>query len=501
LRLIKKQLFLVNTLINYIFMSSNRREFLRRTGLAGISLVGASILPGRASVQKSGTQRTQKFNMSGYGAPKLDTVRIGFIGLGSRGPGHVSNMSLLEGVEIKALCDIVPEEAEKVRKRIEFAGFNPTIYTGDANAWKKLCDRQDIDLVYICTPWNLHAPMAVYAMEHGKHVAIEVPACDTLEECWQLVETSEKTRKHCQMMENCCYDFFELLTLNMARQGFFGDIVHGEGAYIHNLLGSNFSKNGYWNMWRLRENASRRGNLYPTHGLGPICQVMDINRGDKMDFLVSVMSNDFMMNETAKRMAATDEFYKPFIGNPYRGDMTTTTIRTNKGRTIMVQHDVTSPNVYSRIHKVSGTKAAALKYPEPAKISIGDRWVSADELKALEEKYSPAIVKKVGELAKQVGGHGGMDFLEDWRLIDCLRNGLPLDQDCYDAALWSSIAPLSEKSIASRSNSVDVPDFTGGSWKTNQPVDILLEKGGNTKAIRTTPPRTNQRPPSGGVRN
>jgi hypothetical protein len=209
-----------------------------------------------------------------------------------------------------------------------------------------------------------------------------------------------------------------------------------------------------------------------------------------MDLLVSMMSRDFQMNETAKEMAANDDFYKPFVNNPYRGNMTTTTILTNRGRTIMVQHDVTSPNVYSRIHKISGTKAAALKYPEPAKISIGDKWVSDEEFKALEEKYKPAIVTKVGELAKQVGGHGGMDFLEDWRLIDCLRNGLPLDQDCYDAALWSAIAPLSEKSVASNSVSVEVPDFTGGNWKTNLPVDILLEKGGTTKAIRSLPPRT-----------
>jgi hypothetical protein len=273
----------------------------------------------------------------------------------------------------------------------------------------------------------------------------------------------------------------------MARQGFFGDIVHCEGAYIHNLLGSNFNKTSYWNMWRLRENDSRRGNLYPTHGLGPVCQILDINRGDKMDFLVSVMSKDFMMNDTAKKLAATDNFYKQFVDKPYRGNMTTTSIATNKGSTIMVQHDVTSPNVYSRIHKISGTKAAALKYPEPAKISIGDKWVTDEEFKSLEEKYAPAIVKKVGEMAKQVGGHGGMDFLEDWRLIDCLRNGLALDQDVYDAALWSSIAPLSEWSVANRSISIDVPDFTGGSWKTNTPVDILMEKGGTTKVVRSTP--------------
>jgi predicted dehydrogenase len=478
-------------------LKNSRRDFLKFTGLAGIGLVGVNIIPACVSgenakgeanrAQTTEKKHAQKFNMSGYSAPRIETVRIGFIGLGSRGPGHAANMSLLEGVEIKALCDIVPEEVEKTRKMIEFAGFKPDLYSGDANAWKKMCDRDDIDLVYICTPWNLHTPMAVYAMEHGKHVAIEVPAADTLEECWQLVETSEKNRKHCMMMENCCYDFFELLTLNMARQGFFGEIVHGEGAYIHNLLNSNFNKEGYWNMWRLRENANRQGNLYPTHGLGPVCQIMDINRGDKMDYLVSVMSKDFQMNNKAKDLAASDDFFRQFVDNKYRGNMTTTTISTNKGRTIMVQHDVTSPNVYSRIHKISGTKAAALKYPLPAKISIGDEWLTDEEMKAIEEKYTPAIIRKVGEMAKKVGGHGGMDFLEDWRLIDCLRNGLPVDQDCYDAALWSSIAPLSEKSVAGRSNSVDVPDFTGGSWKTNLPVDILLEKGGNTKVIRTRP--------------
>jgi len=195
------------------------------------------------------------------------------------------------------------------------------------------------------------------------------------------------------------------------------------------------------------------------------------------------MSRDFMMNDMAKDLARNDSFYKQYVDNPYRGNMTTTTILTDKGRTLMVQHDVTSPNVYSRIHKVSGTKGAALKYPLPAKISVGDNWVSDKEMKSLEEKYTPVIVKKIGEMAKKVGGHGGMDFLENWRLIDCLRNGLPLDQDVYDAALWSAIAPLSELSVESKSYPVNVPDFTRGSWKTNTPVDLLMEKGGNTKVL------------------
>ena len=473
-------------------MKNNRRLFLKLAGLTGFSVAGGGILKGLASVpnsndllaaQHAGSGK-QLFNMSGYAAPKLDTVRIGFIGLGQRGPEHLSNTSKLEGVEIKALCDVRNESVLSAKKVLDGTAHNPAIYSGSKDAWKKVCDRKDIDLVFIATPWHLHTPMALYAMEQGKHVCIEVPAAVTVEECWKLVETSERTRKHCMMLENCCYDFFELLTLNMARQGYFGEIVHGEGAYIHNLLGLNFDKAGYYDMWRLKENMTRNGNIYPTHGLGPICQLMDINRGDKMDYLVSMSGKDFQMGKKADELAAKDPFFKQFTNHKYRGSMNTTCIHTSKGRTIMLQHDVTSPNIYSRIHKISGTKGSALKYPEPAKISgtDGESWVSDEQMKVLEKQYEPAIVKKIGELAKEVGGHGGMDFLMDWRLIDCLRNGLALDQDVYDAALWSAVAPLSEKSVANRATSVDVPDFTYGSWKKNKPVDISLQTGGTTRA-------------------
>lgn len=231
----------------------------------------------------------QQFNMHGYAAPSLETVRIGFIGVGGRGSGHVKRFAHIEGVEVKAVCDIVPE---RVRATIESIkdysyNYNTDAYTSDRDAWKKLCERDDIDLVIISTPWSLHAPQAVYAMEQGKHVAVEVPAAITIEECWQLVETSERTRKHCMMLENVCYDLFEMTTLNMARQGFFGEIIHGEGAYIHDRV----SGKGRWirdkdnhtgyRLWRLDENANRNGNLYPTHGLGPIAQIMDLNYGDQ----------------------------------------------------------------------------------------------------------------------------------------------------------------------------------------------------------------------------
>ena len=471
-------------------MKNNRRNFLKLTGLAGLTVTGGSILNGfaaepanKSAFPYNGTPHNQRFNMCGYSAPKLDIVRVGFIGLGQRGPGHVRNMSKMEGVEIKGLCDIRSESVQKVSKRLEGSNHHPTLYSGGKDEWKKLCDNKNIDVVFIATPWDIHVPMALYAMEKGKHVFIEVPAAVTVEECWALVEASERTRKHCMMLENCCYDFFELLTLNMARQGYFGEIVHAEGAYIHSLLDLNFKKDGYSDMWRLKDNMKRNGSLYPTHGLGPVCQVMDINRGDKLEYLVSMSSKDFSMADKAKELAEKDGFYKPFVKDTYRGNMNTTTIRTNKGRTIMIQHDVSSPNVYSRIHKISGTKGSALKYPLPGRIANDEKesWLSEEQLKMVEQKYQPAIVSKIGELAKEVGGHGGMDFLMDWRIIDCLRNGLPLDQDVYDAALWSAIAPLSEQSIANRSASVDIPDFTNGSWKTNKPHDILLEKGGTTK--------------------
>jgi len=466
-------------------MGTNRRDFLRNTILGtGMLATGfasqSASLSSESVTSKSGRKHNQGFNMSGYAAPKIDKVRIGFVGLGQRGPGAVERISFIEGVEIVGLCDEFEDRIEKMQQLLKKQGLpRAKSYSGSKDAWKKMCENPDIDLIYIVTPWAWHTPMAVYAMEHGKHTAIEVPAAKTIDECWQLVETSERTKKHCMMLENCCYDFFELLTLNMARQGFFGEIMHGEGAYIHSLLDLNFDKNAYTEMWRLKENY-RNGNIYPTHGLGPICQVMNINRGDQMEYLTSMSSNDFQMAAMAKQLAEKDDFFNEFATDHYRGNMNTTTIKTSKGRTIMVQHDVTSPRPYSRIHLISGTKGIACKWPEPARIATSHEWLNPEEMKQLEEKYTPEIVKRIGEMAKKVGGHGGMDFMMDWRLIDCLRNGLPLDQDVYDAALWSAIAPLSEQSVANRSNSVDVPDFTRGAWKTNAPVELTLKGGGTT---------------------
>lgn len=400
----------------------------------------------------------------------IDTVRIAIIGVGMRGTGAVHRYSFIEGAKIMALCDLVPENVEAAQTTLVNKGLHkPDLYTG-AEDYKIICERDDIDLIYICTNWGMHTPIAVYAMEHGKHAAVEVPAALTINECWQLVNACERTRKHCMMLENCNYDFFEMATLNMAQQGLFGEIVHGEGAYIHDLRWLNFAQDSvgaeaYHNMWRLKHNEERNGNIYPTHGLGPICHIMNIHRGDRMTHLVSMSSKQVGMTEYAKDKYGKDSDYAK---REYKnGDMNTSMVRTEKGKTIMIQHNVTSPRPYSRIHMVSGTKGFAQKWPRKGLAFDPDAhsYLSDKEMEKMLEKYEHPITKEVGKKAREVGGHGGMDFIMDYRLIYCLRNGLPLDQDVYDAAEWSAIAELSEKSVENESMPIKIPDFTRGAYK------------------------------------
>lgn len=406
----------------------------------------------------------------------LDTVRVAIIGLGMRGYEAVRRFNYIEGAVITVLCDVVPENVDRSQALLA-ENEKPAAagYTG-AEDWKLICERDDVDLVYICTHWELHTPIAVYAMEQGKHAAIEVPAALTIDECWQLVNTAEKTRRHCMMLENCNYDFFEMATLNMAQQGLFGEIVHVEGAYIHDLRWLNFDETtGYWDMWRLKHNEKYDGNLYPTHGLGPVAHILNIHRGDKMDFLVSVSSNQFGMTAYAKEKFGEDSDYAK--RDYKKGDMNTTIIKTNKGKTMMIQHDVTSPRPYSRIHMVSGTKGFAQKWPRRG-IALepdGHSYLSDDDLQALLTEYEHPIVTEVGQKAKEVGGHGGMDFIMDYRLIYCLRNGLPLDQDVYDAAEWSAIIELSQISVANNGMPVEIPDFTRGAWNKVSQVKYYTE--------------------------
>lgn len=410
----------------------------------------------------------------GLTAPKLDTVRIGIIGLGMRGISAVERFVHIPNVEIKAICDIRPEMTLRAEKVLADAGKEkPASYHGQEDLWKKVCEREDIDLIYVVTDWENHANIGVYAMEHGKHVAIEVPAAMTLDEIWDLVNTSEKTRKHCIQLENCVYDYFEMTTLNMAQQGLFGELLHTEGAYIHYL--EEFWTY-YYDNWRLDYNNEHRGDVYPTHGIGPVCQLLNIHRGDRMKTLVSMDTRSVNGKRFAQRIGVknkTIEFQN--------ADHTLTLIQTALGKTIHLQHNVMTPRPYSRMYQVTGTEGFANKYPieqycfQPSNIDSSivpdhedlnvHRAVSNEVKARLMAQYKHPIHKELEAMAKQVGGHGGMDFIMDWRLIYCLQNGLPLDMDVYDLAEWCCVIELSRISIENGNAPVAVPDFTRGHWR------------------------------------
>jgi predicted dehydrogenase len=437
-----------------------------KSGRDGDQVIRTAV-PERPSGQK---------HVLGLRAPKLDTVRVGFIGLGMRGPGAVERFTHIPGVKIAALCDKHGDRVEKSQKILDKAGLPAAAsYSGSEEAWKELCRRSDIDLVYIATDWKHHAEMMIYAMEQGKHVVCEVPAAMTLEEIWKVVDTAERTQKHCMMLENCVYDFFELTTLNMARQGLFGEILHVEGGYLHNL-------EDFWDYyegdWRMQYNKTHRGDVYPTHGFGPACQLLDIHRGDRLDVLVSMDTKPANIPEylIEKRGMDREEAY-----DFRNGEHTMTMVRTAKGKTMLIRHDVSSPRPYSREYEVTGTKGFAQKYPQegyafrsdsPVEEGVmpdhenlsGHGFVSEAAKKALMDTYKHPIHKELEEQAKQVGGHGGMDFIMDYRLVYCLRNGLPLDMDVYDLAEWCCLVPLSEISLDNGSAPVAVPDFTRGHW-------------------------------------
>ncbi len=414
-------------------------------------------VPQRAEGQK---------DVLGLTAPKIDTVRVGFIGLGSRGPGAVRRFIHVPGAKIVALCDIYEDKVEKAQAILENAGLPRAVgYSGNEDSWKELCESDDIDLVYIATDWKNHAKMMVYAMEQGKHVACEVPAAMSLDEIWEIVNTAEKTQKHAMQLENCVYDFFELTTLNMAQHGVFGEVLHVEGSYIHNL---NDIWEGYTNDWRLQYNKEHRGDIYPTHGVGPVAQVLNIHRGDRMKTLVSMDTKPVNLPEHMIEKRGTDHETAYDFAN---GEHTMTMISTENGKTMQIQHDVTSPRPYSRMYQVSGTKGFANKYPvegfaieDKAKNIDTHSFLSDDDMKALMDKYKHRIHRELEEKAKEVGGHGGMDFIMDYRLIYCLRNGLPLDMDVYDLAEWCSLIELSRISIENNNAPVAVPDFTRGNW-------------------------------------
>ncbi len=465
-------------------MQQNRRDFLKGAFWMGAAAVAAHGMAENVRISGSGKMTT-------YHDKPLRNLRVGVVGLG-RGQAGISGFTLVPGGYIAAICDInAARRARTLKYLADKKAPTPKIY-GDKGPedWKRMCEDPEIDLIYNSTPWQLHVPIALYAMEHGKHVVTEVPSAFTVEECWKLVETSERTQRHCMQLENCCYGENEMLAFNLVHLGLLGEISHGEGAYIHDLRTANYNAwdeekggGGYWDYWRLRHNAVHGGNQYPTHGLGPICLDMDINRGDRFDFLVSVDSKQAGFEEVGKGLHADDPWRSGL--KVKMGDMNTTIIKTVMGRTIMVQHDVGTARPYSRLNLIQGTRGVLQDYPLRIAIeeSLGKGAHGFDEKKTQEirQKYKHPLWKTRDEIAKRmpVTGHGGMDFLMILRLSFCLQNGLPLDMNVYDLASWCCLCELTEKSADNRGRSMDIPDFTRGGWKTAPKlglVDVDLAK-------------------------
>ncbi len=453
-------------------MKFNRRHFLKTAGIAAASLATPSFA---ASPNTVPSPPTQGKSVMGLIAPKMDTVRVGFIGVGQRGSGHVKHFCHLEGVEIVAICDTDAEVLDRTIAFVAEQGLKtPARYSGSEKAYLELLSRKDIDIVIISTPWEWHAPMAIDTMESGKHAFVEVPLALTVEECWQIVNTAEKTQKNCMMMENVNYGRDELMVLNMVRQGVFGELLHGEAAYIHELRWQMKELNQKTGSWRTYWHTKRNGNLYPTHGLGPVSQYMNINRGDRFDYLTSMSSPALGRALYAQREFPEDHERNQL--NYINGDINTSLIKTVNGRTIMVQHDTTTPRPYSRHNLIQGTNGVFAGFPNRIAIEKGGngnfhKWDM--DMSKWYDKYDHPLWQRMGQEAEKNGGHGGMDFLMLWRMVYCLRNGEALDQDVYDGAAWSVVNILSEESVNNRSNSVNFPDFTRGAWKTGKPLGII----------------------------
>ncbi len=436
--------------------------------------------------------------MGDFRAPKIENVRVAMIGLGERGYPQTIQMTAVPNCEVVAVCDIYEDLSNKAADRVlKETGKRPAVYCGAPDAYIKMLEEQKPDAVIISTSWETHATMAIAAMEHGAHAFVEVPMATTIEDLWKVVDASERTQKHCMMLENVNYGRDELMFLNMVRQGLIGDLLHGEAAYIHPLKEQMESVERGCGSWRTYHYAARMGNLYPTHGLGPVAQYMNIARtDDTFDRIVSFSSPALGRPDYAKKNFPADHKWNQLEYNC--GDISTSIIKTKAGRTIMVQWDETSPRPYDRKNLIQGTEGTLAGFPtriagtkvspkpkteaqpgQPGGAEIAEaegfhKWYEGDAAEDdMHAKWDHPLYTRLAELAKEHGGHGGMDYIMLYRVIECLHNGEPLDQNVYEGALWSAVSPLSEKSVYEGGAPQIFPDFTRGDWKHTAPLQIV----------------------------
>ncbi|MFF8814673.1 Gfo/Idh/MocA family protein [Streptomyces pactum] len=460
----------------------SRRSVLWGAGAAGAGIgLGAAASPSTAAAPRSApaapaapaTPPRRGATMIGVPFERRETVRVGIIGLGQRGGSMIDLFLALPGVRVTALCDPVREKAEAAAAKVTAAGQPaPARYTGGDRDFVRLCERRDVDFVYVATPWDWHYEMCRTAMEHGKHVGVECPLALELDQLWELVDVSERTRRHCMQLENCCYGRNEMRVLRMAHAGLFGELLHGAGAYIHDLRGLMFDPDYYEGPWRRLWHTRLRGDLYPNHGFGPVANYMDVNRGDR-----AVRISTF--GSPALGLAAYRAQHMP-PGHPswkesyIESDMSISLVQTAKGRVIRLEHAVSNPHPYSRLNILGGTKGVFEDYP--ARIYLepemtDDRWgdfgAYADWDHWLWKKHS-----------NPPGGHGGMDYIMLYRLVQCMRLGLVPDFDVYDAATWTAPVPLSHRSIKAGGAPQEIPDFTRGLWRKARPGVDSAEPAG-----------------------
>ena len=460
----------------------NRRKFLTQSGLGSAALALTPVIP--APMWSPPSQKNQSY-MGDYKAAPIDRVKMAFVGVGYRGFYHAQQWAQIEGTEIVAVCDVFEDLVEKTILECKQQGEgnrhqNIAAYSGSTSAWKKMLEEVDADAVVIATNWKNHAPMAIATMRSGAHAFVEVPLGIHLNELWEIVDTSEATQKHCMMLENVNYGREELLYLNLCRQGKIGNLLHGEAAYIHELRWQMDELPRGTGSWRTKHYANRNGNLYPTHGLGPIAQYMNLARGeDLFSHIVSFSTPSLGRNLHAKKNYLPDHQWNQYDFKG--GDLNTSVIKTILGRTIMVQWDETSPRPYTRHNLIQGTLGTLADYPPRVAFEGGFEgvsethleWIQGDALEKLYDQYEHPMYKRLGALAEKMGGHGGMDFIMRYRIIECLQQGLALDQNIYEGCFWSAVGPLSEASVAEGGHPQKFPDFTRGRWEQTNPLSIV----------------------------
>lgn len=452
----------------------DRRDFVR-TGAA--AALGASLVPpprlGARAAPGAGLFRSSS---PLFRSSSPERLRLGFIGVGGRGSWLLGLALAREDCDVTAVCDVVPEAAGRAGDAVfEARGREPALFVAGEEDWRKLLDRKDVDAVIVATPWRWHAPMAVEAMGKGKAVGVEVPAALTVEECWSLVRTHERTGVPCMMLENVCYRRDVMAVLRMVREGLFGELVHCHCGYQHDLREVKFSPGAEFGpgaageaVWRTQHAIDRNGDLYPTHGIGPVASWLGINRGNRFLRLASAATKSRGLHEYAVAKGGPDH---PSANVPFRlGDVVSTLITTESGETILVSHDTNLPRPYSLNFRVQGTRGLWMDdfdslyiegvSPEP------HRWEPAAPY--LERHDHPLWARYAADA--EGAGHGGMDFFVMHAFVESVKRGEPTPLDVYDAAAWSVISPLSERSIASGGAAVEFPDFTDGRWPGRGPI-------------------------------